>query len=402
MRPNPTIVARWLALPVPLLLLAAACSPKPPEAQADRASARDEVIPVETEVAAERDFDRVIEVDGTLEPSERVLIAPAIPGVIRTITKKPGSRVKKGELLVEVDPKEVYVGTIPLRVQLATAQAQTRAASEMLARLEEPLQRIRRLYQAKAVSRQELDQVEIPHLRAKVERDAAESVIGKVKGELEVAYSKLSETRILSPFDGFVVRRLADEGEAARAFPPTVVLVITRHDPLMVQAEVVEEEVTRLKLGQKIEVICEAVPSRGPFPGVLEEIIPYVNPMTRTATVRVKVSNPDARLMPGMTARIRAVLAPQRMLAVPQGALASEPLESRVSVFVVEGGKARERKIRFGRQQGQWVSVIEGIRAGDRVVVKGHERLLDRSAVQATPAAPAPPPPPSGPGAGHE
>jgi RND family efflux transporter MFP subunit len=270
----------------------------------------------------------------------------------------------------------------------------------MLTRMEEPLQRIRRLYEAKAVSKQDLDQIEIPHLRAKVERDAAQAVIGKVNGELQVAYSKLGETRIHAPFDGFVVRRLADEGEAARAFPPTVVLVITRHDPLMVQAEVVEEEVPRLTLGQKVDVTCDAVPSAAPIPGVLEEIIPYVNPMTRTATVRVKVSNRDGRLMPGMTARIRAVLAPQRLVAVPQAALATEPLDSRVSVFVVEGGKlARERKIRFGRMQGPWVSVLEGLRPGEAVVVKGHERLLDRSTVKATPAAPARP---TSPGSGHE
>jgi len=341
------------------------------------------VVDVEVRTVSLHTFTRVLELEGTLDPAERVLVAPSVPGVIRKVTKRAGDPVKKGEVLVVVDPKEIYVGTIGLRVHLATARAKARAADAVLSRLAEPLERLRRLYRAKAISKTDLDKVEIPYVRAQAERDAARAVIGRVKGELGIAYSKLGDTKITAPFDGFVVRRLADPGEAARPFPPTVVLVVTRHDPLYVQAEVNEEDVGRLSRGQPVSVTCDALAHRPPISGVLEEIIPYVNPMTRTVTIRVRVDNKSGQLMPGMSATLKVTLKQRRSLAVPRGALATAPLENKVSVFVLGANeRVREKTLRFGRSQGGWVAVLGGVSAGDRVVVKGHERLYDRSRVR--------------------
>ncbi|MDY0001094.1 MAG: efflux RND transporter periplasmic adaptor subunit [Polyangia bacterium] len=339
-------------------------------------------VPVTLHTVERRTFNRSIELEGNLDPAERILVAPSIPGVIRNVTKRAGDRITKGELLVEVDPKEVYVGTIQLRVSLASAEAQVRAASAILSRLEEPVSRLRRLYKAKAISKTDLDQIEIPYVRAREERDAGARIIQNVKSELGIAYSKLSETKLTAPFDGFVVRRLADPGETARPFPPTVVLVITKHDPLYVQAEVNEEDASSLRKSEKVAVYLDALPGRPPLPGILEEIIPYVNPMTRTVTIRVRVQNPKSELMPGMSARLKLDLAPIELLAIPRDALATEPLESRVSVFLVDSEqKARERRIRFGRSQDGYVAVLDGLTAGEKVVQKGHEQLLDGTPV---------------------
>lgn len=371
-------------------LALSACERRTPGGASSDTAPRVREIPVTLHTVGRRSFQRRLELEGNLDPAERILVAPSIPGVIRSVTKRAGDRITKGELLVEVDPKEVYVGTIGLRVNLATAEAQVRAASTVLARLEDPLKRLRRLYEAKAISKTELDQMEIPYVRAREERDAGSRIIQNVKNELGIAYSKLSETKITAPFDGYVVRRLADPGETARPFPPTVVLVITRHDPLYVQTEVNEEDVASLRKAAPVEVTLDALPGRPAVQGVLEEIIPYVNPMTRTVTVRVRVDNPKGELMPGMSARIRLDLAPQELLAVPQEALATEPLESRVSVFLVsDAQKAKERRIRFGRSQGGWVSVLEGLIAGERIVLTGHEQLLEGTPVTVNAAEPA-------------
>lgn len=344
-------------------------------------------LPVTVTPAARHTFSRTLEVEGNLEPAERILIAPSIPGVIRKITKRAGDRIHKGEVLLTVDPKEIYVGTIQLRVGLSSARARAQAAGQILTRLKEPLKRLRRLYHAGAISKTELDKIEIPFVRAKAERDASARVIRKMKGELGIAYSKLSETKIRAPFDGFVVRRLVDPGEVARAFPPTVALVITRHHPLYVQAEVGEQDIGRVRKGQRVPVTLDALPGAPPRSGVVEEIIPYVNPMTRTVTVRIRVSNADGVLMPGMSAHVSLRLRPRILLAIPVQALATEPMEERASVFVVAHGVARERRIRFGRAQDGWLAVLSGLGARDSVVVTGHEPLVDGSKVAATPAA---------------
>lgn len=388
-----------LVLLVNLGLVLAACSGgrKKQSKLTDGPNSR-AVVDVEVRTVSPRTFTRVLELEGTLDPAERILVAPSVPGMIRKVTKRAGDPVKKGELLVVVDPKEVYVGTIGLRVHLATARSKARAADAVLSRLAEPLERLRRLYRAKAISKTDLDKVEIPYVRARAERDAARAIIGRVKGELGIAYSKLSDTKITAPFDGFVVRRLADPGEVARPFPPTVVLVITRHDPLYVQAELNEEDIGRISRGQQVTVACDALAHRPPVTGVLEEIIPYVNPMTRTVTIRVRVDNKSGQLMPGMSATLKLTLKPRRALAVPRGALATAPFDDKVSVFVLGADeRVREKILRFGRSQDEWVSVLGGLSAGDRVVVKGHERLYDRSRVRVVnrePAARAPRPAP--------
>ncbi len=347
-------------------------------------------IPVKVQAVTKHEFKRRLELEGNLEPAERILIAPSIPGVIRKITKRAGDRIKKGELLVQVDPKEVYVGTIQLRVSIASARAKAAAADEILAKLKDPLTRLRRLYKAKAISKAELDKMELPYVKARAERDAANRVIKKVNNELGIAYSKLSDTKILAPFDGFVVRRLVDPGETARPFPPTVVLVVTKHHPLYVQAEVNEDDIIRLKRGQTVAVHLDALLEEPVLKGTVEEIIPYVNPMTRTVTIRVRVDNKDGKLMPGMSARVTMDLAPRHLVAVPEAALATEPLERTVSVFVVDSqGRARERRIRFGRSQNGFVSVLQGLKGGERVVVAGHDRLVDKSKVTIESADPA-------------
>ncbi len=347
------------------------------------------VVDVHVRTIGTRVFRRTLELEGTLDPAERILVAPSVPGIIRKVTKRAGDPIKKGELLVQVDPKEVYVGTIQLRVHLASARAKAKASDAVLKRLKEPLTRLRRLYRAKAVSKPDLDKVEIPYVQARAERDAARSIIKRVQDELGIAYSKLGDTKLTAPFDGFVVRRLADPGEAARPFPPTVVLVITRHDPLYVQAELNEEDIGRVQKGQKVTVVCDSQAHRPPVTGVLEEIIPYVNPMTRTVTIRVRVDNKQGRLMPGMSATLKLSLEPRRTLAVPRSALATAPLDDKVSVFVLGAdGRVREKTLRFGRSQGAWVAVLGGVTAGDRIVVKGHERLYDRSRVRVVGRAP--------------
>lgn len=382
--PHPALCGMALTFACFSLLGASACGSKDADGKGkSQASAELSVVSVTVHTVERRSFRRDIDLDGNLDPAERVLVAPSIPGVIRTVTKRAGDKIQKGELLVEVDPREVYVGTIQLRVSLASAKSQVRAANEVLARLDEPLGRLRRLFKEKAISKTELDQMEIPYVRAQAERDAGSRIIQNVQSELGIAYSKLSETKLTAPFDGYVVRRLADPGEMARPFPPTVVLVVTRNDPLYVQAEVNEEDVGSLRKGEKIPVTLDALPGQDALTGELEEIIPFVNPMTRSVTVRVRLPNPDGSLMPGMSAHMRLSLVPQEFLAVPEEAMATEALESRVSVFVVDkDGKARERRIRFGRSQDGWVSVLSGLRQGDRVVRTGHDRLLDGTPVK--------------------
>jgi len=331
-----------------------------------------------------RTFHRTLRLDGTLQPSKRVLIGPSIPGRITSITKQEGDRVKKGEVLVRVSPKEIYVQTIPLRAQIAAAQAQATAASTVIVKLKDPYERIKRLYKAGVISKLKLDRVEIQYTTAVAKKNAAMSTLVQLRKGLKRAYSKLSDTVLRAPFDGYVIRRLVDEGDTARAFPPTIVLVLAQIDPLYATAEVPSRYLSALHKGIKVRVQVDPLPKKT-IDGTIEAIRPDVDPITRTAQIRALLANHDRTMFPGMTARISVDLAPEQALAVRRSDLASKPVGHSSSVFVAVQGKARLRRVQLGRtMDAKWVEITKGVTQGDLLVVGDNRTLFDGAGITTT------------------
>jgi RND family efflux transporter MFP subunit len=320
-------------------------------------------------------FDRDAVVDVTFVPSERVLLGPSVPGRIRRINKKEGYRIKEGEVLVVVSPKEVYIQTIPLRAQLSAAMAKRDAADAVLEKLDEPYQRAKKLHSEGAISKVDLDEIAVKHTAAKAERDAAAKTAKKLRTELRRAYGKLADAKLRAPFDGFVVRRLADEGEVARPFPPTIVLVVTRHQPILAEGHVPEHVLVHIEKGIDVEVGVSVLPGKS-YSGKLTTIRPQIDPITRTAMVRVEVPNRDLSITPGMTGEMTIDLPDKRALAIRRSELAARPSEGKGQVFVVKKGRVELRDIEIGSSLDvDWVEVLSGLKPGDTVASNEQSRL---------------------------
>jgi len=145
-------------------------------------------------------------------------------------------------------------------------------------------------------------------------------------------------------------------------------------------ANVLEKDISLLKPGIGAKIRAEAYPGRV-FKGKVVRINSALDLTTRTLQAEIDIPNPSRLLKPGMFSRIEVTLLEKPgTLSVPRQALVEEG-EKR-SVFIVEGNQALQRPILTGIEQDQWVEVVEGLREGDQVIIKGQGSIKDRSTVR--------------------
>ncbi|HEU5235693.1 MAG TPA: efflux RND transporter periplasmic adaptor subunit, partial [Pyrinomonadaceae bacterium] len=178
-----------------------------------------------------------------------------------------------------------------------------------------------------------------------------------------------------SPIDGIVVERNATIG--ATVGTDANVFKIIDISRVWIDANVFEKDLPRVRNGQPVKVTVTAIPGTT-FSGRVILINSVVDPDSRTVRVRTEVSNPDGRLKPDMFANVEIVTdVNSSAVSVPQSAVLEDG--GKTIVFVAEGTGYKERQVQLGIKTGDRVEIIDGLKAGDKVVVKGNYLLLQQS-----------------------
>lgn len=282
------------------------------------------------------------EVVGSVQSRQRTEIGPKLSARVEAIQVVPGSVVAAGDLLVQLDDREV--------------QASVDQATATLEQAENDLGRFTRLLEEESVTQAEFDAVQA---RQRVARAA-----------LEAAETMLAYTRIVAPFDGVVTHKRAEVGDLALPGRPLVVL----EDPnaLRFDADVPEGLIATLSLGTELSVSVAAVAN--PLPGRISEIAPAADPQSRTFRVKLDLPPTDG-LRLGQFGRMSVPVKGRPALTVPLSALVVRGQME--MVFVVQDGKARMRLVKTGKDLGDNVELLSGVDEGDTVVVDGLKGLLD-------------------------
>ena len=178
---------------------------------------------------------------------------------------------------------------------------------------------------------------------------------------------------------GIVSKKYVDEGNMVGTTTPLVRIV--QIDAVEITGGVSERHLAALVSGKTAaRITVDAYPGEK-FDGVVSKVFPEVDPQTRTAEVQIRTANPDHRLKPGMFARIRLRLRRRENVPiVPDAALLHHGEE--VCAYVVNGSKARRRVLRLGLAEGERHEVLEGLRPGDLVVIRGQHMLQDGDNVE--------------------
>ncbi len=305
-------------------------------------------VPVRVVEAEERSQGQRRSYAANIEPWETAHIAGRTGALIEAIHVREGDSVRRGQLVAEMDDSELRQA----RIDLSTAQRE--------------LARTERLVEAGSVAGQQLEQAE-DHV------EMAESTV-EMLGK---------NTRLVSPIDGVVTQRYFVAGEqfAASAETPAIATVMEL-DPMLATIDVSERFIGQLEMGMEAEIYLDAYGDEL-FEGEVVEIMPTVDPQSRTVRVEVRLEDEQGRIRPGMSGRVILDLGAMEGVFAPRRALDRQPGDDQWFTYVVdEDDRVERRYITVGPRSGQDQLVVDGLEAGDRLVVEGQRNISDGSRVQ--------------------
>ncbi len=271
-------------------------------------------------------------------------IIPAAQGVrISTINFEVGDMVKEGEVVATLDP------TLYNQQMIA------------LANLQADYDRLLPVYEAGGVSRQTLDQ-------SKASLDV----------QIEMAEDMRKNILLRSPISGVVTARNAEAGDL---FTSQAILHIAQIDKLKVLVQISEQYFPNVKVGMPVEMGVDIYPGRS-FAGEVSLIYPTLDAATRTFTVEVTVPNESKLLRPGMYGRTQFNMGTKEAVLVRDVAVQKQFGSAENYVFVDNNGVAERRRVTKGRQVGDQIDILSGLKPGERVLVTGFSRISDGTPIE--------------------
>ena len=287
---------------------------------------------------------------GSLRSDESVTIRPEVAGRISEIAFREGQRVEKGVTLIRFD-------TSVQRAELAQADANLGLAKSRL-------DRSRDLFNKGFTSTQA--------------RDEAESNFKVAQANFDLAQARLTKLDIKAPFSGIVGLRTVSIGDYVKDGQDIVNL--EEIDPLKVDFKIPEIYLKQVATGQSLQISLDAFPGQT-FLGKIFAINPLVDTNGRSIVIRALVRNTEARLRPGMFARVRLLFSEERdSVAVPEQSII--PVGDDHYLFKVVDGRAQRFKVEIGQRREGKVEILQGVVAGDMVVTAGQLKLRDGNTVK--------------------
>jgi RND family efflux transporter MFP subunit len=372
-----------------LAALLAACGDKGSSAAAQEGK-RDQVPKqVRTDRVQARQLGSSVLVNGTLDAYDRATVGTKVAGRLQVMAVDLGSRVSRGQLIARIDPTDYNIrlqqaeaGLAQARVRLglppeggsdAVDPSDTPPVREARAVLEEARanrDRYAALLKDGLVSKADFDQVQAQARVAESRfQDSLEeirnrqAVASQRRAEVALARQQMMDTTVVAAFDGVVQQRIASLGEFLAAGAPVVELV--KVNPLRFRAELPERDAASVRIGQDVQLAVDG--AIGNFTGRVTRLSPTITERTRVLQMEADIPN-DGSLRAGSFARATIVTdTSATSLAVPREAIIT--FAGIEKVVVVEKGKTKEKPVATGRRSGPWIEILNGVKAGDEVVL---------------------------------
>lgn len=349
--------------------------------------------PTEIQVAtvAREDLQAKVTANGKIQAQRKVDISATIPGQIVNLAVKEGDPVRKGQLLLQIDPANPRAAA---RSNEASMHALLKDLDSGRASLEQARADYRRAQEnhaARIISDADLERARTGMATAAAAVQAAERRVEQARATLEGARDALSKTTVRAPIDGIVTAKRVEEGEVAVVGvlnqPGTILLTISDMSLVEAEVEVDETSIPTVKVGQEARIRIDAYPNKT-FSGVVTEVgnSPIVKSSGQVEAIKFKVKiqlkAPPADIKPGLSVqaevltgfRPKALVVPIQALVVrdierkPGEARKPEDPRDEEGVYVMENGKARFETIKTGLLGELSMEVVSGLKGGETVI----------------------------------
>ncbi len=359
-------------LPVVLVIALVFCADS---VAADSAKAKPATAALVVTAPVEQDDVRpALTLVGTAEPRYTAEVACEVDGLVERLVARKGDRLRQGDLLAKQR-------TLPRKLRLQESRARLREVLARIEKAEADLRRAERLFDQKFISEEQLQE-------RRTDLDALRQQERRLRAAIRIVEDSLARMEIRAPFDGSVVAERTEVGQWLDAGDP--VIVLSDLSVIHIMVPVPEQQIGRILQGATVAVTIDAFPGRA-LSGTISAVVPRADTASRTFPVQVDVENPDNSILAGMLARVTfhpVTLA--GALVVHKDALVPQP-DGGGYLVKVSDGTASWVQVRVRESYGDRYAVEplnKDLAAGDRVVVRGNERVRPGQAVRE--AAPTP------------
>ena len=359
----------------------------------ERALQRVEVVEVQRSSG-----QSAIELPGNIQAITEAPILARADGYLQRRTVDIGDRVRSGQILAEIEAAEVDEQIRQARAALQQTQAAVDQAGANLekGRADEALAKVTAerwaALQSKGVaSRQENDRYQSEYLSLAASTKALEKALAMQRSNVGAAEANLARLdkvqgyrAVKAPFDGVITLRNVDVGALVNA-GSTLLFRIAQINTLRTYVNVPQANASQVRPGQRARVTVPNLTGRE-FSGMIARTANALEPLSRTLLAEVHVPNPDGALLPGMYARVAIMSAGANApLRIPSDALIVRGDGTEVAL-VRDGGTVHLQKIEVGRDYGDRIDVLSGLREGDRIIANPGDVVREGLRVEPVPA----------------
>ncbi len=375
------------------------------------------VLPVQVTEVVRGSIQRIVSADGVLRALDQSAIMPKISAPVRRFYVNRGDHVRKGQLLAELESRDLAAGvadtkgaydqaaasyrntaTAIVPDEMVKAQQDVQAGKQSLEAAHKLLESRQQLYKEGALARRLVDEAAVAEAQARSTYETAQkhleslqrvgreeevkSAAGQLqsaKGKLDAAQAQLSYAEIRSPLDGVVADRAVFAGEMAAAGTPLISVMDV--SSVIARINIPQVQAAYVRVGQPAAMMSTDGSQQAQ--GKVTVVSPAIDPSSTTVEIWVQAPNPGQLFRPGGTVHVTIAAGPvPDALIVPPAALVSAT-EGGTSVMVVGSDSvAHEHKVQVGVREPEKVQIVDGVKAGDRVVVAGAVGLSDGAKVK--------------------
>lgn len=313
---------------------------------------------------------------GTIRPKTEARIDSQIQAQVVKVKVGSGDRVNKGDVLALLDDRSLKAKLSQAKANLKSAyssQSQAKqevaSANAVFEHAKSDYERIKKYYDSKAATKRDFEQAKSSYLQAKAglarskeALDSSDSFINAAKEQVREAEVAFDYTKITAPETGEILKKMVDEGDLA--LPGKPLFILQTSGALTAEVYVREGLVSTLKKGQSVEIFVESA-GKKTF-GIIEEIVPYADPETRTFLIKASIEDLKD-LYPGMYAKLLIPINKRRAVVIPKKAVIEVGQLKMVNVF--ENNRFIRIYVKTGADTGEGIEILGGLNENDKVVV---------------------------------
>jgi HlyD family secretion protein len=406
---SPRKTIRLLSTIAAMLSVASGCS--------NAAKEKEPLVSVETTPAERGPISQIVSADAVVYPLEQATVAPKITSTIKRFHVQRSARVKKGQLLVELENADLsgmalaskgdfkqadatYITAVNagLPQQIQKAELDAAAAKAAFDAQQKVYDSRKELFQQGAVPRRDVDSAEVALLQARSQNEQAQKQLADLRrvgqeqglkaaqgtresaqGRMLMSEAQLSYSEIRSPIDGVVTDRPLYEGDLANANQP--ILTVMNISRLIAKAHIPQSEAAALKVGNPAELKIPGLDE--PIKGRVSLVSPALDPGSTTIEVWVEASKPDPALRPGMSLELMMTAKTVKdAIVVPTAAVFKNSEGADYVLLAGADEKAHQKTVRLGIRSSDLTQIASGINPGDPVITTGGYAVPDGTLIK--------------------